>query len=114
MSTITLVDANGQEVSLAQAASLVRRVTIATAAPSVDVPVDFNTGFVNPINRVIAVTVAAAAGAGTKTLKFGSPAEQAIPLVLGEVRNGLSITTGLFFNSDGAGGSITLEIHGRP
>lgn len=115
MNAITLVDASGQAVQLPQSTTLIRRVVISTAAALVDSPVDFNTGYTNKISTVIAMAVIAASGAGTKKLKFGSPAEQAVDLLATDPpRNDLAIGTGLYFTTDGAGGSITLEIHGRP
>ncbi len=113
MATTVLVDANGQPFELVQAAALVRRVVISTAGVLTDSPVDVNTGFTNKINTITAVTVVLASGVGTKKLKFGGPAEQAIDVLQGEVRNGLAIRSGLYFTTDGAGGSITLEVHGR-
>lgn len=66
-----------------------------------------------PFQVVFAVTVVGLTGPDAPLLQFGSPLEDYIPVVLGEVRQNLYLTRPIYMSNDGLGGDLTLEVHGR-
>ncbi|MDP1832637.1 MAG: hypothetical protein Q8K67_11305 [Geothrix sp.] len=93
--------------SLLKRNSLVHQVTISLVAAVVNQAV-----VIGLLTEVETVVVKALAGA-TATLRFGPLAQPAIPVIQGEVRNNLRLTTLILNSPGGAGGTITLELQGR-
>ena len=85
----------------------ITQTTVSLAAAVVDQLVPLGT-----LTTVETVVVKALSGA-TASLKFGATTEAAVPLVLSEVRNNLSMTALYLESPGGAGGTITLELQGR-
>lgn len=86
----------------------VREVTIALTGAMVNSAVAL--GGITTIQSVVVRTLAN--GAGT-TLRFGAVGDPTVVIAQGEIRENLSLA-GLFVSCPGAaGGSLTLELHGR-
>jgi hypothetical protein len=86
---------------------LVNQVTISLVAPVVNQAV-----VLGMLTEVETVVVKALTGA-TATLRFGDLGQPAIPVIQGEIRNNLRLTTLILNSPGGAGGTITLELQGR-
>lgn len=86
----------------------VEEVTVSLAAPLTNSAV--NMGKVQIAETVYVKTKT---GVGTCTLKFNGTDATAISVSQGESRYGLAVAA-IYVNSDGAGGSVVLEIHGKP
>jgi hypothetical protein len=93
--------------ALPKSATKAHRVTLDLSAAQVDVPVPLG-----KLTEVSALTVVDLTGGVVPTLKLNGLDQDAIPLVKGETRGGLSLTT-LHLNCAAGGGQVVLELRGR-